>query len=186
MREVAVMRNEAAERKYYIDGNTVRRMEAAPAVTRPDRRIRESRPEHVTRERRERERREREREIELRNRKRAARRNQERALRMSKSYVAFLTMAVMVFGIFTGAYIHIQSEMTARMNQISSLESQIADLKADNAEAYKRINTSVDLDSIRNTAMTEYGMSYAKESQIVYYTVNDDDYMNQYSEIPRE
>ena len=44
------MRNEAAERKYYIDGNTVRRMEAAPAVTRPDRRIRESRPEHVTRE----------------------------------------------------------------------------------------------------------------------------------------
>ena len=45
---------------------------------------------------------------------------------------------------------------------------------------------SVDLDSIRNTAMTEYGMSYAKESQIVYYTVNDDDYMNQYSEIPRE
>lgn len=179
MREVAVMRNEAAERKYYIDGNTVRRMEAAPAVTRPDRRVRESRPEHVTRERRER-------EIELRNRKRAARRNQERALRMSKSYVAFLTMAVMVFGIFTGAYIHIQSEMTARMNQISSLESQIADLKADNDEAYKRINTSVDLDSIRNTAMTEYGMSYAKESQIVYYTVNDDDYMNQYSEIPRE
>ena len=153
MREVAVMRNEAAERKYYIDGNTDRRMEAAPAVTRPDRRIRESRPEHVTRERRERERREREREIELRNRKRAARRNQERALRMSKS---------------------------------SSLESQIADLKADNDEAYKRINTSVDLDSIRNTAMTEYGMSYAKESQIVYYTVNDDDYMNQYSEIPRE
>ena len=57
---------------------------------------------------------------------------------MSKSYVAFLTMAVMVFGIFTGAYIHIQSEMTARMNQISSLESQIADLKADNDEAYKR------------------------------------------------
>ena len=117
------MRNEAAERKYYIDGNTVRRMEAAPVVTRPDRRVRESRPEHVTRERRERERRERERELELRNRKRAARRNQERALRMSKSYVAFLTMAVMVFGIFTGAYIHIQSEMTARMNQISSLES---------------------------------------------------------------
>lgn len=143
MREVAVMRNEAAERKYYIDGNTVRRMEAAPAVTRPDRRIRESRPEHVTRERRERERREREREIELRNRKRAARRNQERALRMSKSYVAFLTMAVMVFGIFTGAYIHIQSEMTARMNQISSLESQIADLKADQrrgiqADQYER------------------------------------------------
>ena len=49
-----------------------------------------------------------------------------------------------------------------------------------------QLQIEVDLDSIRNTAMTKYGMSYAKESQIVYYTVNDDDYMNQYSEIPRE
>ena len=108
------------QRKYYIDGNTVRRMEAAPAVMRPDQDQRRV-PEHVTREKGARGR-EREREIELRNRKRAARRNQERALRLSKSYVAFLTMAVMVFGIFAGAYIHIRSEMTARMNQISSLE----------------------------------------------------------------
>ena len=27
-------------------------------------------------------------------------------------------------------------------------------------------------------------MSYVKESQIVYYSVGDDDYMNQYGDIP--
>lgn len=170
-REKAAASRRTSEKNYYIDGNTVRRMEAAPAMQ----------PDRVRRERRERER-----EEELRRRKHAARRNQERALRMSKGYVAFLTMAVLVFASFAGMYIHIQSDVTARMKTISSLESQIADLKADNDEAYKRINTAVDLDSIREAAMTQLGMSYAKESQIIYYSVGDDDYMNQYSEIPGE
>ena len=150
-------------------GNTVRRMEAVP---------------DYRRERRERE--EREREEQLRRRKRQVRRNQERQLRMSKRYVVFLTMAVTVFGVFAGTYIKIQSDMTARMNTISSLESQIADLKADNDEAYKRIRMSVDLDSVREKALNELGMSYAKESQIIYYTVDNDDFMNQYSEIPQK
>ena len=51
----------ASERNYYVDGNTVRRMEAVP---------------DYRRERRERE--EREREEQLRRRKRQVRRNQER------------------------------------------------------------------------------------------------------------
>lgn len=157
------------ERNYYIDGNTVRRMEAAPDYRRVQR-----------------ERIERQREEEQRRRRRAARRNQEKALRMSRSYVAFLTMAVVVFGAFAGLYIHIQSDVTARMKTISGLESQIADLKADNDEAYKRINTAIDLDSIRDKAMNELGMSYARESQIIYYSVGEDDYMNQYGEIPNK
>lgn len=153
----------------YIDGNTVRRMEAAPDYRR-------EREERIRRER----------EKEQQRRQRAARRNQERALRTSKSYVAFMTMAVLVFATFTGLYIRIQSDVTVRMKTIASLESQIADVKADNDEAYKRINTSVNLDAVRNIAMSELGMSYAKESQIIYYSVGDDDYMNQYSEIPME
>lgn len=153
----------------YIDGNTVRRMEAAPDYRR-------EREERIRRER----------EKEQQRRQRAIRRNQERALRTSKSYVAFMTMAVLVFATFTGLYIKIQSDVTVRMKTIASLESQIADVKADNDEAYKRINTSVNLEAVREVAMTELGMSYAKESQIIYYSVGDDDYMNQYSEIPAE
>ena len=72
------------------------------------------------------------------------------------------------------------------MRTISNLESQIADLKAENDEAFKRINTAVDLDAIKNTAINELGMFYASEDQIIYYTVENDDYMNQYIEIPAE
>jgi cell division protein FtsL len=166
------MKNESQEnidrrQAYYIDGNTVRRSEAVPDYRREQR-----------------ERLRREKEEERRRKQRIARRNQERELRMSRRYVVFLTMAVMVFGGFAGFYIHIQSDVTARMKTIASLESQIEDVKADNDEAYKRINTTVDLENIRNTAINELGMSYAKSSQIIYYTVTEDDYMNQYSEIP--
>lgn len=156
-------------RDYYIEGNAVRRMEAMPDY-------RQLQKERI----------EKEREAELRRRKRIARRNQERELRMSRSYVMFLTAAVLVFGIFTGTYIKIQSDITARLKTISSLKSQIEDLTADNDETVKRINTMIDLDSIRDKAMNELGMSYAKESQIIYYSVGDDDYMNQYEEIPEK
>lgn len=162
------MRKEDMRDRYYIDGNTVRRAEAAPDYRREQR-----------------ERIERQREEELRKRKRIARRNQEKALRMGRSYVVFLTMAVLVFCAFAGVYIMLQSDVTARMNAISSMESQITDLKADNDEAFKRLSTSLDLDSIKSRAMNELGMSYAKKSQIIYYSVVEDDYMNQYGEIPQ-
>lgn len=154
---------------YRVDGNTVRRMEAAP----------DYRQERIRRE-------EKKQEEELRRRKRAAARNREKELRMSKSYVVFLTMAVTVFGIFCSTYVKMQSDMTSRMKKIAVLESQIADLKADNDEAYKRINTAADLENIRNTAINDLGMFYATEDQIVYYTVDKSDYMNQYGEIPEK
>lgn len=173
-------RRTASGRNYYVDGNTVRRAEAAPDYTQSER----LRRERQERREKEQERREKEQEEERRRRARAARRNQEKALRMSRRYVLFLTMAVLTFGCVASLYIKIQSDITTRMKSISSLESQITDLKAENDEAYKRINTAIDLDSIKNTAMTEYGMSYARESQIIYYTVGEDDYMHQYSKIP--
>ena len=153
---------------YYIDGNTVRRFEEALDY----RKIREERARQQQEE-------------EERRKKRLASRQRERELRTSRKYVVFLTRAVGVFGVFTGYYIKIQSELTTRMKNISKLESQIEDLKADNDETLKRINMIIDLDGIKNSAMNELGMSYAKESQIIYYTVENDDYMNQYGEIPK-
>ena len=91
-----------------------------------------------------------------------------------------------VGSVFCGTYIKLQSDVTARMKAIARLESQITDLKADNDEAYKRINTTIDLDGIRNTAINELGMFYATEDQIVYYSVDRNDYMNQYTEIPQK
>ena len=163
------MRREMETRTYYTEGNTVRQMQAMPDY-REERKRREAE----------------EREAELRRKKRIARKNQEKALRTSRKYVMFLSMGAIIFAVFAGAYIKIQSDITARMKNIAKLETQISSLKAENDEAYKRINTAVDLDAIKNIAINELGMFYATEDQIVYYTVENDDYMNQYIEIPKE
>lgn len=155
------------KKDYYVDGNTVRRAEAAPDY-------RQRRQERINEEE----------EVKERRRRRMVRREQERTLRVGRSYLTFLTMVMIVFGVFAGTYIKIQSDVTSRMDTVSNLESQIADLKAENDEAYKRLSTSVDLESVKKTALEELGMSYVKESQIVYYSVGDDDYMNQYGDIP--
>lgn len=150
----------------YVDGNTVRRLETAPDYHR-------EREERKQREKR-------------RHNEHVARRNQERALHMDRGYVAFLTIAALMTALVSATYIKLQSEMTGRLKNIAALESTVSDLKADNDSAYKRISTSVDLDTVKDVAMNQLGMVYAGADQIVYYTVENDDYMNQYSEIPEQ
>ena len=154
------------QKKYntYIDGNTVRKTREVP----------DPRQEKIRREEEER---------RARNR-RIARRNQERELRMNRGYLIFLSAAVGITCLVCAAYIQIQSEITTHMNNISSLEKEIADLKTENDTTLKRINTSIDLNEIKEKAMGELGMVYASEDQVAYYNMEDTDYMMQYEEIP--
>lgn len=156
--------------RVYVDGNTVRRLDAEPA-----RRVKE-RP---LREKREAERR-------RKSRQNAARKNRARALYMSKSYVAFLTMCVgiTVFSAFT--YVRLQADVTTKMRKIAALESQIADLKADNDARFNSVTTSIDLNYIKDVAINELGMHYATEDQIVYFSVESNNFMDQYSDIPQK
>ena len=85
----------------YVDGNTVRRVETVPNVP-------ERRREHIDREQ----------EARRRHNKRVARRNQEKALRMNRGYVMFLSMAVLLTCLSCVAYIKLQSDLTERMSRI--------------------------------------------------------------------
>ncbi len=152
---------------YYVNGSTVRQMEAQPV-----RRERVDRRKIEEQQRRKR-------------RRNAAKRNRERALHMSKGYVAFLSVCVLTVAFSAVSLIQIQSQVTQRMEHIAALESQITDLKADNDARYKEIVTSVDLDYIKNVAINELGMQYATEDQIIYYSVENNNFMDQYSDIPK-
>ena len=156
--------------RIYVDGNTVRKLEAMPDYRRQQEEER----------RREEQRRQ---EIQRRN-KQAARRNSEKAMQMSRGYVVFLSFAAMVTALVAVAYIQIQSDVSSRLKNISTVESRVAGLKADNDATLKRINTTVNLATVKDVAMNQLGMVYAGKDQIVYYSVDDDDYMNQYNDIP--
>lgn len=154
-------------RKYYVKGNTVRELEA------PIRRDTRSREELEEIKRRKR-------------RKNAARRNRQRELEMNRGYVAFLTVCVLAAAVSAGALVYMQSQLTNRMRNVASLESQVIDLRADNDARYKSLTTSVDLNHIKEVAIKKLGMSYPKEKQVVYYSVENSNYMDQFSDIPKQ
>lgn len=151
---------------YYVDGNTVRRLEGEP-------------------EERRRRQLEEEQERKRRKNRRVAKRNQERAMRMSFGYVFFCTAAVLVFCVVCVAYIRLQSDIVGRTKTISGLESKIVNLRAENDAAVKRIDLSTDLDAVKEQAFA-LGMKFATPEQIIYYTIEDSDFMDQYSEIPEK
>ena len=152
-------------KNYYIHGNTVRELEA------PARQNRRTREEIEQAKRRK-------------NRRNAARRNRQRAMEMSRGYVAFLSVCVVIIAVSAVAFVKLQSQVTYRMNNIASLQSEVNDLRADNDARYKQITTSVDLNAIKDAAINRLGMKYASQDQIVYYSIDKNNYMDQYSDIP--
>lgn len=151
---------------YYVQGNAARQLETAPVQ--PKRRARQEAEDNKKK----------------RLRQNAARRNRERAMYMGKGYVAFLSVCVALAALASVTYIQLQSGVSHRMRSIAALEGQIADLKADNDAQYKRLTTSVDLNEIKRIAIDELGMQYAGEDQIVYYTIDNSNFMDQYRDIP--
>ena len=154
------------KKTYYVNGSTVRQLEAQPV-----------RRERIDRTKIKE-------EQQKKRRRNAARRNRERALHMTRGYVAFLTFCVGVVAFAAVALVQTQSQVTQRREHIAALESQITDLKADNDARYKEIVTSMDLEYIKDVAMNQLGMQYETEDQIIYYSVENNNFMDQYSDIP--
>ena len=64
-----------------------------------------------------------------------------------------------------------------------SLSDYIAEVKADNVAAEKRLETTMNLDQIKEAAKN-LGLIMPGSEQVRYYSVENSDYMNQYGEIP--
>ncbi len=95
-------------------------------------------------------------------------------------------LALLVAGVILTWYITLQSEITATKKNISNMESQLAELKQENDEAYSRANSKLDLEEIKRIAIQEYGMQYADQGQIVTYSdEGGNDYVRQNAEIPQ-
>ncbi len=143
---------------YYVQGNTVRKV-------RPDREVTQKPKKKVNN---------------------SVRRNRDRAKHMDAGYVLFLGLALVATGMILVYYIGLQSDITNSVKHISTLESQLNDLKVANEENYSRISSSVDLEEIRRIAIQELGMQYAQEGQIVSFASENSDYVKQMAEIPKQ
>ena len=116
----------------------------------------------------------------------SVRRNRDRAKNMNAGYVLFLWAALVATGIILVYYIGLQSDITNSVKNISTLERQLNSLKVANEEDYSRISSSVDLEEIRRIAIQELGMQYAQEGQIISFASENNDYVKQMAEIPKQ
>lgn len=110
----------------------------------------------------------------------------KRATTISLPYLIILSIAMIVTLFICVDYLQLQSDMTARIKNISKLESELESLKSDNDNLDKRINTSVDLDYVYKVATEELGMVYAKKSQVRFYERSEQGYIRQLEDIPEE
>lgn len=113
------------------------------------------------------------------------RKNRDRAHHMNLAYVFFLSAAMAVTGAALIGYIRLQSSITTSVKRIAALESELNTIKTENDETLGRIEASVDLEEIRRIAITELGMTYAAEGQIVEIPVEGSDYVRQYADIQK-
>lgn len=123
-------------------------------------------------------------EEQERRRQLKERRNLARAKRMGAlNFVIMMMATAMIFGM-CAVYIQLQSELNSRMSRVATLEAELIALRTDNDIMKKRIETSIDFDEIKDLAINELGMVYPSKGQVVYYQIDETDYMEQYDDIP--
>lgn len=116
----------------------------------------------------------------------ATQRNRERTLQMNLPYVLFLTAAAVITVFVCVNFLQLRAKNTILQEDVASLEADLDSAILENDSEYNRVMNSVDLEYVKEVAVNELGMQLATTSQIVTYTVEDSDYVRQYSEIPEE
>ena len=90
-------------------------------------------------------------------------RKQGKTQKMSLGYVLFMSVALAFMGVMLVFYIGLQSEVKSTVKTISQKESELNDLRNSNDEMESRVKSDVDLEEIKEIAMGQLGMIYAKE-----------------------
>ena len=115
----------------------------------------------------------------------AGRRTRTRAgQRLGAGYVLFLSAVCAVTVLFCIYYLQLKSQITTQSAKIVVLESNLSRLQADNDAYYKKAMASVSMDEVRETAIDRLGMHYPSQSQIRYYSTDDNSYVRQYRNVP--
>jgi len=149
--------NRYLRKNVYIDGNTVRKEMVDLPVQQPF-------SEHKK-------------QI---NRRMAA---DHRAYGMSPVFALGIIVAVAIIMVLCVDYIQLQADIKVRLNNINSMEDELAALISENKVLENQVSSYIDLDYVYDVATTELGMRYPVNGQIVYYEGTDSEYVRQYGSI---
>jgi cell division protein FtsB len=147
-------------RTSYVEGNTVRKINAVPDIRREERITEVPRP----------------------------RRQEQKAPRamsgMNFASLLVLTIAIIATVSVCVEYLQLQTEVSKMEKTSITLEQRLTTLTNENDAAYASINTAYDLDYVYKVAVEELGMVYPNNNTVISYKPSDDDYVRQYEDIP--
>ena len=103
--------------------------------------------------------------------------------RISPVVLASWIIASAVLVLACGVLLTSQTKMNNYVDEISTLEAEIADVKAENNFNLARINESVDLDQLQQEAEA-LGMVKLTEDKIIDVEYGGSDYVRQYKSVP--
>lgn len=111
------------------------------------------------------------------------RRRYVRTERISPLVVTTWIIASVVLVLACGVLLTSQTRMNNYIDEVSTLETQIAEIRSDNNLALARINESVDFDQIQQEA-ERLGMVKLTSDKIIDVEYSGSEYIRQYKSVP--
>lgn len=112
--------------------------------------------------------------------------NRNRAMNIGPAYTIFLVAAAFCAVLLCVMYLRLQADVVSRSENITSLQSQLAELTEANDTAYNAAVDSVNLEEVKDKAMNEMGMVYESEGTVIEYNSPAKGYVKQYENIPED
>jgi cell division protein FtsL len=145
----------------YIEGNTVRKLNAAPDI------------------RRERE------QYEVPSPRRQEHRQPKSLSGINLASLLVLTVAIIATVYVCVDYLMLQTQVSQMNKNIISLEKELTTLTNENDAANEMISTAYDLNYVYQVAVEELGMVYPNKNTVITYKSSTEDYVRQYEDIPK-
>ncbi len=121
-------------------------------------------------------------EIRRRRAKYYAAENRRKAGRFGILYTGIIAFAVGFALLVSVKYVSLFNEKNENSKEISSLRSELTDLKESNDNKQLEIDTSINYDYIYKVATEELGMVHAGSGQVLEYTSGEYEYVIQYKD----
>ena len=106
-----------------------------------------------------------------------------RAIREDRRHMLWWVCVMTLTAMGCTIFLKLNFQVQQQTYRVAVLQKEIDALRLTNEDAQKRLEDTVDLFSVQKKAEA-LGMRYPKEENVVYYSVDETDYMFQTGEIP--
>ena len=107
-----------------------------------------------------------------------------RAIREDRGRLIRLVAVTVASLIVCTIFLKLNFQVQQQTYRVAVLEKEIDALRLTNEDARKRLEDTVDLYTVREKAES-LGMGYPREENVVYYSMDETDYMLQIEDIPQ-